>query len=402
MSSACARVRRRLGVVGLLALFVITGCNQPANDAPKNAGPGPGAMPPTPVAVVVAEPTGVAVTIEAVAQTEGAKEVEVRARVGGILLGQNYKEGQEVAAGTLLFQIDPATYRLARQQAQARVAQAQAQAAQAQRDLKRVQELINSKAVSRKDLDDAQSTADIAKATVMAAEVALREAELNLDYSEVRAPIQGIAGRAVPSIGSLINTTDNSLLTTLVQVDPIRVNFGLAPNEIANLPGGRVSPATVEKVVLVLPDGSVYPAAGKLDFVAASIDPSLGTLQMRAEFPNPERQLLPGQFVRARLHLGQREGVYLVPQSAVIENDKGKFVMVAGGDDTVQMRPVQLGPWQGKDWVVTGGLEVGDRVITNNLMKLRPGAAVKPTPPGESGAAPKPAGEAPTKPAAQS
>ncbi|MGF1547088.1 MAG: efflux RND transporter periplasmic adaptor subunit [Thiotrichales bacterium] len=392
--------RRSFGCVALLSLLTVAGCSGPGEDAPKAGGGGPGAMPPLPVTVLAAAPTEVPVTIEAVAQTEGAKEVEVRARVGGILLKQDYREGQEVAAGAPLFQIDPATYRLVKQQAQARVVQAQAQAAQAQRDLKRMQELVTTKAVSRKEVDDAQSTLDIAKATVLVAEVALKEAELNLDYSEVRAPIRGIAGRSTPSIGALINTTDNSLLTTLVQIDPIRVNFGLAPSEIAKLPGGRVSPEGVEKVELILPDGSTYAAAGKLDFVAAGVDPSLGTLQLRAEFPNPERQLLPGQFVRARLHLGQRDGIFQVPQNAVIENDKGRFVFVVGADNTAQMRPVELGAWYGKDWIVTGGLQAGDQVIIDNLMKLRPGAAVNPRTPGvapgegqqaPAGAPPKPA-----------
>ncbi len=393
----CASPSVSRAAYAVLFILALAGCSK-SGDGQGAPGAGQGQMPPLPVTVLSAKPTSVPVTLEAVAQTEGAKEVEIRARVGGILLRQEYREGEEVPAGKLLFQIDPAPYRLARQQAQARLAQARAQAAQAARDLKRMQELSASKAISRKDLDDAQSNAEVAQANVLAAEAALKEAELNLEYSEVRAPVAGIAGRARPSIGALITTGDSSLLTTLVQIDPIRVRFGIAPSEIARLPVGRITPESVEKVELILPDGSRFAATGRLDYVGSMVDPQLGTLPLRAEFPNPARQLLPGQFVRIRLYLGQRDGVFLVPQSAVVENDKGQFLMLAGADNKVKMQPVQLGPWQGQDWVITGGLHAGDQVIIDNLMKLRPGAAIEPRTPGNGA---KPAAGAPAKPADQ-
>ncbi|MGL5986334.1 MAG: efflux RND transporter periplasmic adaptor subunit, partial [Burkholderiales bacterium] len=205
----------------------------------------------------------------------------------------------------------------------------------------------------------------------------------------VTAPISGITGRAQKSEGTLVSTGADSLLTTIVQTDPIWVRFSIADNELDRLPKRQVNKASVRGVQIVTADGEA-PLAGKLNFAASSIDPKLGTLQLRAELANPDNSLLPGQFVRVKLITGEREGVFLVPQSAVLSSDKGKFVFVVGPDSKAQPRPVQTGDWQGKDWVILGGLKAGDKIITDNLMKVRPDAPVKIQPAGARPDAGKP------------
>ncbi len=349
------------------------GCSRPS--APAEA-----AKPPLPVTVIDVQPTRVPLTVEAVGQTEGAREVEVRARVGGILQKRLYEEGAPVKAGQVLFQIDRAPFEIA-------LADAHAKADQATREMARLKGLLAQQAVSRKEYDDAQSSAAVTHA-------ALQQAELNLSYTSVASPVAGSTGRAVKSEGNLISTGD-SLLTTVVQLNPIWVRFSLSDNELAQLPGGRPTPASVRGVEVVLPDGSTYPVKGRLNFAGSQIDPRLGTLQLRAEFANAEGRVLPGQFVRTRLTVGQRDGVFLVPQAAVVQSDQGRVVFVANPENKVEPRPVKTGEWQGKDWVVLGGLKAGDRVIVDNLLKLRPGAPVAPHKPGEQPAGATPASGAP-------
>lgn len=337
------------------------------------------AMPAMPVTVIDAQPTQVPLTVEAVGQTEGAREVEVRAQVGGILQKRLYEEGAPVKAGQVLFQIDRTPFEIA-------LADARAKADQAAREATRLKGLLAQQAVSQKEYDDAQSNRAVTQA-------ALQQAELNLSYTSVTSPVAGSSGRAVKSEGNLISTSD-SLLTTVVQLNPIWVRFALSDGDLAQLPGGRLTPGSVRGVEITLPDGSVYPAKGRLNFAGSQIDPRLGTLQLRAEFANAEGRVLPGQFVRTRLTVGQRDGVFLVPQPAVIQSDQGRMVFVANAENKVEPRPVKVGEWQGKDWVILDGLKAGDRVIVDNLLKLRPGAPVAPHKPGE-----KPAG-APATPGA--
>ncbi len=347
------------------------------------------AMGPLPVTVMEMQPQRVPNAVEIMAQTEGAKETEVRARVGGILMKQLYQEGQSVKAGQPLFQIDRASYEIAH-------AEAKARADQTERELARLKKLLEVQGVSRKEYDDGVSANDVAQA-------ALRQAQLNLSWTTVTAPVDGVTGRAEKSVGNLITTGTDSLLTTVYQNDPMWVRFSLAESEAAKLPGGRLTPNTVTGVELVLADGSVYPHQGKLNFLASSIDTTLGTQQLRAEFSNKEGQLLPGQFVRVRLLAGDQDGVYLVPQSAVLQTEKGSLVMVADAENKVAPRPIKTGEWLGKDWVVLGGLNPGDKVIIDNLMKLKPGAPVAPHAPGAAPGAPgaAPAGAPAAAPAAK-
>ncbi len=218
---------------------------------------------------------------------------------------------------------------------------------------------------------------------MLAAEATLRQAELTLAWTTVTAPVSGQSGRAVKSEGNLIVQGTDNLLTSIHQSNPMWVRFSLAESDTAKLPGGRLNAKNVTGVELVLPDGAVFPRKGRLNFLSSQIDPSLGTQQFRAEFDNGEGKLLTGQFVRVRLLTGMRDGVFLVPQSAVIQSEQGRLVMIAGPDNKVAPRPVQAGEWHGKDWVILGGLQAGDKVIVDNLMKLRPGAPVMPHKPGE-------------------
>ncbi|MBL8429467.1 MAG: efflux RND transporter periplasmic adaptor subunit [Dechloromonas sp.] len=369
-------------LIGAMALgaALLAGCsdNKPAGGPP---------MGPMPVTVLEVQPLKVPSSVEVMAQTEGARETEVRARVAGILVKRLYQEGETVKAGQPLFQIDRSSYEIA-------LAEAKAKAEQTSREMNRLKSLIEAKAISQKEFDDATSANAIAQAT-------LRQAQLNLSWTTVTAPVSGTTGRAAKSEGNLISAGADSLLTSIYQSNPIWVRFSLGDSDLAKLAGGRVTSKNVSGVELILADGTVYPKTGKLNFMASNIDTTLGTQALRAEFDNHDNQLLPGQFVRIRLLTGERDGVFLVPQSAVVQTEQGAIVMLAGEGDKVTPRPVQPGEWRGKDWVILGGLKAGDKVIIDNLIKLRPGAPVAPHGPGEKPGVPAPAKEAAPAPAKQ-
>jgi membrane fusion protein (multidrug efflux system) len=353
------------------ALFLTIAALSACSDTKPPAAP---AMGPMPVTVLEVQPQRVPSSIEVMAQTEGARETEVRARVGGILVKRLYQEGETVKAGQPLFQIDRSTYEIT-------LADAKAKADQASREMNRLKGLIEAKAISQKDYDDAVSNNAVAQA-------ALHQAQLNLSWTTVTAPVAGTTGRAAKSEGNLISVGADSLLTSIYQSNPIWVRFSLGDSDLGKLAGGRVTEKNITGVEMILANGSVYPKTGKLNFLASNIDTTLGTQQLRAEFDNKENQLLPGQFVRIRLLTGERDGVFLVPQAAIIQTEQGPIVMLAGAEDKVAPRPIQVAEWRGKDWVVTGGLKAGDKVIVDNLMKLRPGAPVAPHPPAVPGAEP--------------
>jgi membrane fusion protein (multidrug efflux system) len=408
-----ARARRRGARLPLLALMfalaallALAGCNRGGGEAGKaGAAAGPGAAqggppPAVPVHIVQVEPRRVPIEFEVVGQVEGSKEVEVRGRVAGTLQKQDYREGEAVRVGQLLFEIDPAPFEIALAQARAQLAQANARLAQARRDEARLKPLAADRAVSQKEYDDALAAMQTTEASVQQAMANVREAELNLSYTKVQAPVSGISGRALKSIGSLVTTdAQGSLLTTINQVSPVYVRFSLAPTDLARIPGGRITRATPVNVQLMLPNGSIYPRKGRLNFAATAIDPNVGTQQLRAEFDNPNQVLLPGQFVRVRITAGERDNVFLVPQDAVLQTEKSSLVFVVGADGKAQARPVEPGVWFGKDWEILKGLNAGDRVIVDNLLKVRPGVPVTEAPPAPAAGAPAagapPAGAAP-------
>lgn len=371
-----ARVRRAGPLPILFAAMLTAGCGpkeQPqAGGAPTAAPP-----PPMPVSVVRAEPRRLPVLLDAVGRAEGSREVEVRARVTGILQKQAFLEGEPVGAGAVLYRIDRAPFEVALSQARATLALERARLERAQLETRRLKGLVDERAISQREFDDALSTQRQSEANVQVAEARVRDAELNLSYTEVTAPIAGITGRSQRSEGSLVSAAaDASLLTTLVQADPVWVRFSLSEPEYQRLRAAGTR-GTVE---LALADGTSL-GGGRLNFAASTVDARLGTVQLRAEFPNRALKVLPGQFVRARVAAGEQEGV-LVPQQAVLQSEQGRFVWVIDGDGKAAARPVETGNWIGKDWVVRAGLKAGDQVIVDNLIKVRPGAAVKPREPG--------------------
>ena len=325
-----------------------------------------GAPPALAVSVIQATPTTLPNILEITAQAEGAKETEVRARVGGILVKRLYEEGRPVAAGQPLFQLDPEPFKNALDESQAR-------AKQTAREAARLKGLFNQQAVSRKEFDDATSANEVAQAN-------LKTAQLNLTWATVTAPVSGISGRAQRSEGSLIQTTlEGSLLTAIYQINPIWVRFGLSASDTARLPGGRLDPEQKTDVELLLPNGQVYDQPGQLNFLSMFIDPKLGTQQMRAEFLNPANKILPGQFLKIRLTTGRQENVYLVPQASVMQNERGFMVWTVGPDNKVVPTPLKMGAWSGKNWIVLSGLKPGDRVVVDQIIKIRSGATVVPT-----------------------
>lgn len=373
-------------VLAASTLLAACGKNGQGPDQPQ----GPPALP---VSVIDVQPATVPISAEAVAQTEGAKEVEIRPRVGGILLKRLYEEGTAVKAGQPMFQIDPVPYEYVLDQAKAQLAEQQARTVQTEREQKRLHELLAAQAISQREYDNAVSDNAIARAAMRAAEVRVQDAERNLSYTLVAAPVSGISGRFQFSEGALVEA-NSSLLTTIVQLTPIWVRFSLSDNELAQV-GGPLTEQKVKKVTLILPDGKEYGKEGELNFAASQIDPALGTQQLRATFDNSDHELLPGQFVRARVTTGERSGVFLVPQVAVQTSDLGKSVYVINDKKEATMRPVVAGRWIGTDWVILEGLKAGDKVIIDNIIKLRPGTPVSPHAPGEMPA------EAPAPPAAE-
>ena len=363
---------KKLLAFAFLAVFA-AGCNS------RGATPATAPSAAVPARVVDMAPRSVPIVVEGVGQVEGSKEVEVRARVAGTLKRTLYKEGDVVKAGATLFQIDPEPFEIALAQARSQLASEAARGEQTRREAARLKDLVAQRAISQKEFDDASTNSKLTDASLKAAEARVREAELNLSYTTVNAPVGGITGRAQHSDGSLISTSGaDGLLTTISQADPIWVRFSLSESDLAKLPGGRLNRNANPEIRLVMPDGSNYPVKGRLNFTASQVDPKLATLQLRAEFPNANAGLLPGQFVRVQLVAGNRDGVFLVPQTAVTQTETGYLVFVLDAEGKAQLRTVKVGDWVGKDWTVLEGLKAGDKVVVDNLQKLRPGSAVAP------------------------
>ena len=360
-------------------------------------------MPPAEVTVLTVAPQALPVSFEYVGQTVGSREVEVRARVTGILLKRNFVEGAAVKKGQSLYDIDPAPFEAVVARAEADVAAAQARLDQAARNAARMRPLYADKAVSQKEFDDAVSTEAISLADTKSAKARLAEARLNLGYTKVESPLSGLASRSNRSEGTLVSGPD-VLLTTVVQIDPIWVQFGIPDTEQARLrkevQAGRLQlPGNGNfEVALQLADGTVFPKTGRLNFYDVRITPNTGTQDARAELPNPQGALRPGQFVRVILKGATRPNAVKVPQRAVLEGPQGKFVYVVNEKSQTEARPIEAGEWEGDAWVITSGLKAGDRVILDGVMKLGPGAPVKIA---SGDAAQKPEAKPAAKPQAQ-
>ena len=377
-------LHRSFQLLPLVLLATLAACGKPQQQAGGFHG-----FPPAAVTVKKVEPQTFPVTFEYVGQTQGSKDVEVRARVTGIIEKRLYQEGSFVKAGQPLFTIDARPYEAQVNAAKADLARAQAQKAQADRELARLKPLAERHAIGQKEADDAASNADFASAAVKSAQAKLAELDLNLGYTKVVAPISGLTSRAQKSEGSLA-TQNETLLTTISQVDPIWIVFNVSENEQLRLnravSDGRLHlpKDNAYDVTVKLSDGSMFPKQGKINFADTRVNPTTGTYEMRAEIPNADRALKPGQFVRVVLRGASRVDVLAVPQVAVLDGPQGKFVYVVGskdGKDVAMPRPVAVGDWVGTDganeWVIESGLKPGDPVIVDGVAKLMPGGPVK-------------------------
>jgi membrane fusion protein (multidrug efflux system) len=347
---------------------------------------GKGEMPPPgPVEVkaITVEVGAAQLYVDKVGEVRGSQEVDLRARVSGILMKQEFVDGSLVQENQPLFSIDAREYRAQLARAQAQLASAQASLAHAQQDVDRYAPLLAENAISRQVYDSAVAAAKEARAQVEASRAAIAEAQLAVDFATVRAPFSGRMGAAKVFEGALI-TAGATPLASLFRDDPAWVNFNVSEAELLEYQRrfGTIFPAPdapVRQVRLQLSDGSLYPHVGRITFIASALDPATGTFALRAEFPNPQHTLIPGLFARVRVSSGPRPDVIVVPDRAVQQQLDRFFVTVAGADDKAEMRPVVTGPRMGNQWVITEGLKSGDRVIVEGVQKARPGAPLKVT-----------------------
>lgn len=342
--------------------------------------------PPPEVSVQTVASEAVPLDLTYSARTVGSREVEVRARVGGILLKRRFEEGSRVKEGQPMFQIDPEPIRARLASASAEVAVAKARLEEARRQRDRVLPLFEQNAVSQSRRDEVVSTFEVAQATLSAAEAAQKTAQLDLEYSDVRAPISGLTSREAVSEGSLVSTDQgSSLLTRIVQIDPLYVEFTV-PEAEASLIRNGLSPANHKSgtagptVKLLLDDGTEYPDAARVTFVDNAVDRQSGTVRVRAVMPNPDAELIPGQFVRARVDGVSLANVVSIPRRAVMSGPQGRFVWVVAQGDKVEFRPIQLGRGLGNNVLVTDGLNAGDRVVVEGVLKVQPGIQVTAVP----------------------
>lgn len=364
------RPTKRIAAVSVLAVCALAGCGQQG---------GPPAPPPPEVSVIKVVPGTITVFEDYAAQTEAVDTVEIRARVGGILERQAYVDGASVKKNDLLFVIDQQPYVAALEQAKGNLAQAQASLENSKQNLARAEPLLSDQAISQQDYDAALAKQRSDAANVEALRALVRQAELNLAYTTIRAPRDGVVSKAQIRPGGLVNAS-TTLLTTLYSIDPMHVNFVVGEQKLLELRQllGRQGKSADAAFRVKLIDGSDYPQPGKLDFVDAAVDPKNGTLQVRISVPNPERALRPGQFVRVVIPALERANAIRVPQRAVTELLGTQSVFVVGADGKAASMQIVATTRIGTDWVVDRGLEPGELVIVDGISKVRAGSPVKP------------------------
>lgn len=335
------------------------------------------------VGVVTLKSEPLQITTDLPGRTSAYRVAEVRPQVSGIILKRNFTEGSDIEAGVSLYQIDPATYQATYESAKGDLARAQAAANIAQVTLKRYQRLIGTKYISQQDFDNAQAEAQQANAAVVAAKAAVETARINLAYTKVTSPISGRIGKSNVTEGALVQNGQTTALATVQQLDPIYVDVTQSSNDFLRLKqelanGSLQQENGKAKVELLTQDGQKFSQQGTLEFSDVTVDQTTGSITLRAIFPNPDRTLLPGMFVRARLEEGVNPNAILVPQQGVARTPRGEAtVMVVGAGDKVEVRPVTTAQAIGDKWLVTDGVKAGDRVIITGLQKVRPGAQVK-------------------------
>ena len=375
------RIRIGLSIAVVLALgLAVSGCgNQTTATSPPPA--------PPEVGIMVMQPESVTLTTELSGRIAPHMIAEVRPQVGGIVQQRLFTEGSDVKAGQVLYQIDPATYRAAFASARAALTRAEASLSSVRLKEERFRELVQINAVSQQDYDDSSAALKQAEADVEASKAAVESARIDLDYTSVKAPISGRIGRSTVTTGALVTTNQTEPLATIQQLDPVYVDVTQSTSELLrlkqNLASGllKSNGSAQARVNLLLEDGTPYPLPGTLKFSEVTVDQSTGSVTLRTLFPNPEQLLLPGMFVRTILEEGVSEQAILVPQRGVTRNPAGNaLVMIVGAEEKVEPRLIKVARTVGDNWLVSEGLETGDRVILEGIQRARPGTQVKTVP----------------------
>lgn len=375
----------------LIGSLPLMGCKD------ENTAAGPSAAPAVEVAVDVVTPQKVLYTTELAGRTSAFQIAEVRPQVSGIIQKRLFTEGADVKAGDTLYQIDPATYKADLDSAKANLARAEANVAPARLKMQRFKDLVNISAVSKQEYEDAEAAYKQALADVGVNKAAVENARIRLDYTKVTSPISGRTGRSLVTPGALVTANQGNPLTTVQQLDPVYVDVTQSSTEVLRLKRALES-GTLQRadeghaaVRLLLEDGSEYAHSGTLQFTDVSVDESTGMVTLRAIFPNPEHDLMPGMYVRAILKEGMDEQAILLPQRALVRDAKGNATAyVVNAESKVEVRPLKVGRTQGNSWVVLDGLKAGDKVIVEGIQKIRPGATVRIAATPDAQAAPAP------------
>lgn len=377
-----------------LSLLALTACG-------KGKEQGLPQMPPPEVGVIKVQPQNSPLTRDLVGRLSAYRSADVRARVPGVLLKRTYEEGTDVKKGQLLFQIDPAPLKAVLNASQASLAQARATYTNNKVAAQRMRDLAPKGYVSRSDLDNALAAERTSAAAVQAAQANVQTARINLDYANVTSPIDGRAGQQQVTEGALVGNGEATLLTTVDQIDPLYVNFTMSVATMEQMrsaqSSGNVTLASPDKasVRITLPDGSAYAEPGVLNFSDTSVNPSTGSVNLRASIPNPKHSLLPGMYVTLKALLGEQHKVFLIPQQAVQRDTSGTYVMTIGTDGNVKRKEVTTTDMRDGNWVVSDGLAAGDQVVVSGVQKVKDGAPAKATPWQPAAATGKPATSAP-------
>jgi membrane fusion protein (multidrug efflux system) len=360
----------------LVGTWILSGCDSTAR-APSQTGP-------PEVAVVEVKPQRVAITTELPGRTSAYLVAEVRPQVGGIIQKRFFTEGSDVKAGDVLYQIDPATYQAAYDSAKAQLARADANISTTRVRAERYKELVEIKAVSRQEYDDAAAALKQAEADIEAGKAAVETARISLAYTKVTAPIAGRIGKSSVTVGALVMAGQGLPLATIQQIDPVYVDVTQSSASLLQLQKSMASgtlkrdSANRARVKLILEDGATYPLEGALQFQDVTVDPTTGSYILRIVFPNPKRVLLPGMFARAVLEEGVNEQALLVPQQGVSRDPKGNPTsLIVDAEGKVQQRMLVLDRAIGDQWLVTDGLNAGEKLIVEGLLKVKPGIPVK-------------------------
>jgi len=364
----------------VLTVALLSACGDKAQQ--PNAAP-----PPPEVGVITVQPTSAPVVTELPGRTNAFLVAQVRARVDGVVLRREFVEGSDVKAGQRLYKIDPAPYIAALDSAKAALAKAQANLASADALANRYKVLVAANAVSKQDYDNAVAAQGQAAADVAAGKAAVDTAQINLGYTDVISPISGKIGISQVTPGAYVQASQATLMSTVQQINPVYVDLtessrqGLQLRRDAQAGKLKMEGPNAAKVTLILEDGRTYSEPGKLQFSDVTVDESTGSVTVRAIFPNPNRVLLPGMFVRARIQEGMNNHVFIVPQVGVLRDQSGHAtVMVVGADGKAAIKPVVATSTQGQNWVIESGLNPGDRVIVQGIVKVQPGMPVKAVP----------------------